>query len=159
MGSYESPSRAEMSRIFNLCQTNKWQKVTEAVLANHATAISPIVMGNHITTTILHQAITSKAKVEVRAELIETILNITPAAAAIKNGYGSLPLHVICQRNTKMKAKIKERIIFKLIKAHVGALLEIGGVGQRTPLHIIFTGEYMLLYCSGTHVHALILGF
>ena len=116
-------------------------------------------MGNHITTTILHQAITSKGNVEIRAELIDIILNVRPAAAAIKNGYGSLPLHVVCQRNTKIKSKIKAQIIFKLIEAHVGALLEIGGVGQRTPLHIIFTGKSPLLFRSATHVRTLILEF
>ena len=96
-------------------------------------------MDNHIATTILHQAITSKGNTDERAAVISTILRNTPKAAQIKNGYGSLPLHVIAQRNTKINAATKERLIHELIKAHAGALLESGGVGKRTPLHIIFT--------------------
>jgi len=40
-----------------------------------------------------------------------------------------------------MDAKTKETLIFELVAAHKGALTEEGGVGKRTPLHIIFTGE------------------
>ena len=86
-----------------------------------------------------HQAITSKGDVNQRANVILQILAETPEAAKIKNGYGSLPLHVISQRNTKIDAKTKERLIIALIRAYPGALSEEGGVGRRTPLHIIFT--------------------
>lgn len=58
----------------------------------------------------------------------------------VKNGYGSLPLHVICQRNVKMDSASKEKLIRDLINADPGSLTQQGGVGKRTPLHIIFTG-------------------
>jgi hypothetical protein len=46
---------------------------------------------------------------------------------------------VICQRNTKIDSKTKETLIFALINAYPQALAMEGGVGRRTPLHIIFT--------------------
>lgn len=98
-------------------------------------------MDNHISTTILHQAITSKGDTKIRNRVIEEILDIAPKAATIKNGYGSLPLHVIAQRNTKLSARTKEDLIYELVHANKAALLVQGGVGKRTPLHIIFTGE------------------
>jgi len=70
---------------------------------------------------------------------------MAPQAAAIKNGYGSLPLHVISQRNTKLDAPTKELLISELVLAYKGALVEQGGVGMRTPLHIIFTGTFCML--------------
>jgi hypothetical protein len=75
---------------------------------------------------------------------------VTPEAATIKNGYGSLPLHVIAQRNTKMNAETKERLIRKLLEACPGAIIQQGGVGLRTPLHIIFTGKYGALHVDQT---------
>ena len=98
-------------------------------------------MDNHISTTILHQAITSKGDTKARTRVIREILDISPKAASIKNGYGSLPLHVIAQRNTKLDAPTKELLINELVSAYKEALLEQGGVGKRTPLHIIFTGK------------------
>lgn len=100
-----------------------------------------MIMDNHISTTILHQAITAKGDTKARARVIREILEMAPEAAAIKNGYGSLPLHVIAQRNTKMDAPTKEILINELVRAYTGALVEEGGVGKRTPLHIIFTGK------------------
>jgi len=94
---------------------------------------------NHITTTVCHQAITSKGDVQQRAACILQILSTTPEAAKIRNGYGSTCLHVISQRNTKIDSKTKEKLIIALIRAYPGALMEAGGVGKRTPLHIIFT--------------------
>jgi hypothetical protein len=106
-----------------------------------------MIMDNHISTTILHQAITSKGDTKARARVIREILEIAPKAATIKNGYGSLPLHVIAQRNTKMDAPTKELLINEIVNAFQGALVKQGGVGKRTPLHIIFTGTltYVLL--------------
>jgi hypothetical protein len=93
----------------------------------------------------MHQAITSKGDTKARARVIHEILATAPEAAAIKNGYGSLPLHVISQRNTKLDAPTKELLITELVLAYKGALVEQGGVGKRTPLHIIFTGRSMSL--------------
>ena len=135
-----SSSREEMDGIFQLCRSDDWHNVLSQVRLNPSLAVTPMIMDNHISTTIVHQAITSKGNTAIRAEVISTILRHTPEAAAIKNGYGSLPLHVIAQRNTKMDAQTKERLIFELVQAYTGALTEEGGVGKRTPLHIIFTG-------------------
>jgi hypothetical protein len=138
------PSRADMVRVFQLCRGDDWRAVLRYVETNPWLAVTPMIMDNHISTTVIHQAITSKGNTADRATLILAILSNTPQAAAIKNGYGSLPLHVIAQRNTKMNAQTKEKLIFELVKAHTGALVEEGGVGKRTPLHIIFTGTYEL---------------
>ena len=71
---------------------------------------------NHIATTVIHQAITSKGDVRQRANVILQVLAKTPRAATIKNGYGSLPMHVICQRNTKIDSKTKERLLLAMIR-------------------------------------------
>ena len=131
---------AEMTRIFNNCRTNNWEDVYMAVSTKPWLAMTPIVMDNHISTTILHQAITSKGNTTLRAKVIRQILEATPMAASLRNGYGSLPLHVITQRNTKLKSNIKENLIRAFVGAYRHALLEEGGTGRRTPLHIIFTG-------------------
>ena len=130
-----------MLTIFQLCRKNKWKDVLEIVRSNPELALHPIPMDNHIVTSILHQAITSKGKTEQREAVILEILERTPQAATMKNGYGSLPLHVVSQRNTKMAAKIKERVIRKLVECHKDAMTVAGGVGGRTPLHVIFTGK------------------
>eukprot|EP00562_Extubocellulus_spinifer_P034421 CAMPEP_0178688686 /NCGR_PEP_ID=MMETSP0699-20121125/5128_1 /TAXON_ID=265572 /ORGANISM="Extubocellulus spinifer, Strain CCMP396" /LENGTH=579 /DNA_ID=CAMNT_0020333681 /DNA_START=733 /DNA_END=2472 /DNA_ORIENTATION=- len=83
--------------------------------------------------------ITSKGDVEQRAALIKAILTLHPKAAGIPNGYGSLPLHVLAQRNCKMKSKVKEELIDALMQAAPKTLQQTGGVGLRTPLHIAFT--------------------
>lgn len=132
--------REELDEVFLLCRADEWRKVLAIVQQKPAISLSPMIMDNHITTTILHQAITSKGNTGLRAKVVTTILDATPQAARIKNGYGSLPLHVIAQRNTKIDSQTKEKLILKLIKAYRGALTEQGGVGKRTPLHIIFTG-------------------
>ncbi|ACI65680.1 predicted protein [Phaeodactylum tricornutum CCAP 1055/1] len=139
MGPIPEPSCEEMDMVFHLCRSDQWRSVLKMVEVNPWLAVTPMIMDNHIATTIVHQAITSKGDTEDRAILIQKILDKTPQAAAIKNGYGSLPLHVIAQRNTKIDAQTKEKLITQLVKSYTGALVEVGGVGRRTPLHIIFT--------------------
>jgi hypothetical protein len=134
------PTREEIDVLFQLCRSDEWHAVLEQVQQKPWIATTQMAMDNHITTTIVHQAITSKGNTAIRAEVISTILNATPQTAAIKNGYGSLPLHVICQRNTKIDAQTKERLVFQMVPCYPAALTEQGGVGKRTPLHIIFTG-------------------
>jgi hypothetical protein len=138
---HQFPDREEMHAIFAMCRKNQWNSVLSCVQNNPIIPITSMIMDNHISTTILHQAITSKGNTEARTRVIREILEITPQAATIKNGYGSLPLHVIAQRNTKMNAPTKELLITELVRSFKGALLEQGGVGKRTPLHIIFTGS------------------
>jgi hypothetical protein len=133
--------RKEMDAVFQLCRRDDWKGVLACIDRNPWVATTPMVMDNNITTTCLHQAITSKADIQDRAAVIRRILHLTPQAARIKNGYGSLPLHVIAQRNTKMKSDTKEELIVALVQAYPDALIEEGGVGKRTPLHIIFTGR------------------
>lgn len=136
-----NPSRAEMNAVFQMCRQNRWNSVLNCIRSNHLIPMMSMIMDNHISTTILHQAITSKGDIKARARVIREILDISPKAATIKNGYGSLPLHVIAQRNTKLDAPSKELLINELVNAYKGALVEQGGVGRRTPLHIIFTGK------------------
>jgi hypothetical protein len=136
--------RNELDAIFQLCRADEWSRVLLIQQQKPWIALTPMIMDNHISTTILHQAITSKGSTPLRAKVILAILDATPQAAATKNGYGSLPLHVIAQRNTKIDASTKEKLIIALIQAYKGALKEEGGLGKRTPLHIIFTGESFL---------------
>jgi hypothetical protein len=137
---FPHPTREQMDTVFSLCRSDQWASVLQCLYGNPWVAMTPMIMDNHISTTILHQAITSKGDTSARAQVIQKILETTPMAASIKNGYGSLPLHVIAQRNTKMDAQTKEKLIFAMVNAYKGALMEEGGVGKRTPLHIIFTG-------------------
>lgn len=136
-----SPSRKppNMASIFALCRKDDWHSLLAEVNDNPMVAMTPMIMDNHISTTILHQAITSKANTGARAKVILAILEKAPEAASIKNGYGSLPLHVISQRNTKMDSQTKEHLIHQLVKINPDALVQEGGVGKRTPLHIAFT--------------------
>jgi hypothetical protein len=137
---HRRPSCEEMHAVFGMCRQNQWTSVLNCVRSNPWISVTSMIMDNHISTTILHQAITSKGDTKARARVIREILASAPNAAAIKNGYGSLPLHVIAQRNTKMDAATKELLINELVVAYKDALAEEGGVGKRTPLHIIFTG-------------------
>jgi hypothetical protein len=127
------------SDIFQLCRSGSWNQVHEYVRRDPLVAVTPLIMDNNISTTILHQAISSKSDTQTRAAVMRTVLDLAPKAAAIRNGYGSLPIHVICQRNTKMDSQTKESLIMAVIKAYPESLLEAGGVGGRTPLHIVFT--------------------
>lgn len=98
-----------------------------------------MVMSNRLTTTVMHQAITSKADNQARVKVIRKVLEIAPEAAALKNGFGSLPLHCLLQRNVKLGVKSKEELTCALIDAYPAALLWSGGKGKRTPLHVLFT--------------------
>mmetsp|Transcript_23373 Transcript_23373/g.32748 ORF Transcript_23373/g.32748 Transcript_23373/m.32748 type:complete len:323 (-) Transcript_23373:505-1473(-) len=125
--------------VFALCRSDAWEEVLRCVRRNPTVATKLMVMQNNITTTVLHQAITSKSDANVRARTILYIIQVAPSAASMKNGYGSLPLHVLMQRNVKMNSSTKERLIHALVNAYTQALVEQGGVGKRTPLHIAFT--------------------
>lgn len=163
-----TPTDEEMRAVFSMCRQNRWNSVLDCIRSNALIPITSMIMDNHskfllfpcnvsplsprpfecfllpvVSTTILHQAITSKGDTKSRARVIREILAVAPKAAAIKNGYGSLPLHVISQRNTKLDAPTKELLISEMVHAYKGALVEQGGVGKRTPLHIIFTGKQL----------------
>jgi hypothetical protein len=133
--------REEMEFLFQRCRKNEWKIVWNALIKNPNVGLGHMVMDNHISTTIIHQAITSKGDENLREKVILKILEVTPAAAFIRNGYGSLPLHVIAQRNTKIKSVAKEILIRALVDANVDAITNEGGPGKRTPVHIIFTGK------------------
>ena len=127
-------------KLLILCRSQRWSEVKEFISSNPRLTLEKIKMENHNWTSILHQVITSKSSdISARYSIIKMVLTSTPDAAAIANGYGSLPLHVVSQRNIKMDAPMKEKIILALIKAYPQALHSAGGVGKRTPLHIAFT--------------------
>lgn len=134
------PTTDELNACFQMCRGNQWNSIQNCIKNNPLIPVTSMIMDNHISTTILHQAITSKGDTKARSRVILEILEVSPGAASIKNGYGSLPLHVIAQRNTKMDATTKELLISRLVSAYQSALVQQGGVGLRTPLHIIFTG-------------------
>lgn len=147
-----------MHAVFTMCRQNRWCSVLNCIRSNHLIPVTSMIMDNHISTTILHQAITSKGDTKARTRVIREILDIAPKAAAIKNGYGSLPLHVISQRNTKLDAPTKELLIHELVNAYKGALVEQGGIGKRTPLHIIFTGTLQIRHDGSFWISVLTLG-
>ena len=118
------PSRDEMQAVFIMCRHNQWNSVLNCIRGNHLIPVTSMTMDNHISTTILHQAITSKGDVQARARIIQEILEIAPEAARIKNGYGSLPLHVISQRNTKLDARTKEFLISFLHSGHLVGMMQ-----------------------------------
>lgn len=136
----------QMNAIFQMCKNNQWDNVLNSLKSNPDYITRSMSMTNNIETSVLHQAITSKGSLPARVKVIDYILDVAPTAAQKKNGYQSLPLHVICQRNTKMSSKTKERLIVKLIEKYPQGLNEAGGVGQRTPIHIVFTGEIPARY-------------
>lgn len=138
---------AVSNSIFVLCKEERWAEVSNLVASNPSLAVAPMTMANNITTTILHQAITSKGDVGARADLVKFVLSIRPSAAAIKNGYGSLPIHVLAQRNCKMKSKAKEELLLALIHAYPSSITVAGGVGARNPLHIVFTDYISAKLC------------
>ncbi|GKY93563.1 hypothetical protein MPSEU_000323700 [Mayamaea pseudoterrestris] len=133
------PTDREIADTLTDCRKNNWQSVFKRVMDNPRLATTKLPMENHIITTVIHQAITAKGDTVQRANLILHILNTSPNAAGIANGYASYPLHSIAQRNTKMDAKTKETLIFALLDAYPGALLKQNNQGQRTPLHVLFT--------------------
>jgi len=106
------PSEAEIEETLADCRANNWERVLKRVIENPRLAVTKLPMENHIITTVMHQAITAKGDTADRANLILYILNTSPRAAGIPNGYASYPLHSIAQRNTKMDAKTKEMLIF-----------------------------------------------
>lgn len=131
---------SEEQDLLVLCKSQLWE-VIENILKEHPHwALKTITMENNNSTTLLHQVITSKSSnMRARWKIINFILTSVPNAASMPNGYGSLPLHVVSQRNIKMDASMKEEVIKELIGAYPKALLSLGGVGKRTPLHIAFT--------------------
>jgi len=131
-----------VNEVFDLCRADEWDEVLKRVTAKPSLGTTKMIMANRIVTTIIHQAITSRGDVKSRAAVISKVLETTPEAAKIQNGYGSLPLHVVSQRNTKLDSKTKERLIFELVAAYPGGLHFPGGVGFRTPLHVVFTGKF-----------------
>lgn len=104
-------SDREISALLSECRHNKWGNVLNRVNKNHSLAVAKLPLENHITTTILHQAITSKGNTTERATLILRILEVAPEAAGIPNGYASYPIHCLAQRNTKMNASTKETLL------------------------------------------------
>jgi hypothetical protein len=136
-----NPMTKELTMLLRWCRSNDWGRVLQKIQANPYVALEILTMGNYISTTILHQAISSKGDIAMRAEVISAILSTTPEAAKLTNGYGSMPLHAIAQRNLKMDSQTKERLMIDLVLCHKDALTSNGGIGGRTPLHIIFTGK------------------
>jgi hypothetical protein len=130
----------EMKAIFQMCKCDQWDNVLNSLKSKPELAKKTMAMANNIETTILHQAITSKGNIQARTNVIDYILDFVPEAAAVENGYRSLALHVICQRNTRLNSKTKDRLIRKLVAKYPEGLNQEGGVGKRTPVHIIFTG-------------------
>ena len=130
--------------VLDMCRKNQWIAVLDCVRRNPSLACAVLQLDNHVSTTILHQAITSKGNCSERKRVIRQILSAVPQAASIKNSFGSLPLHAISQRNVSMDAATKELLIKELVCTFKFALNIPAGKGKRTPLHIILTGMYSI---------------
>jgi len=129
-----------MRVVLEHCRKDRWCDVLRMVREDPVVGLYHMVMNNRVPTTILHQAITSRSRIEPREKVIRQILMKTPQAAAMGNAFGSLPLHVVAQRNTHMDVESKTRIIVDLVQAYPDALTIAGGKGKRNPLHVLFTG-------------------
>ena len=136
------------NNIAQLCRSNQWKEVLECLKQDPSLALQPIFLNNHLVTSIAHQAISEKGDIESRMDVLDHILTQTPKAAEMKNGYGSLPIHVCAQRNTKLKAKNKEHLILRLLEAYPGSTTVLGGVGKRSPVHVIFTDYISAKVCQ-----------
>jgi hypothetical protein len=135
---------SSMEIVYRLCRGNEWNKVLEYVNQYPGIGTHRMMMDNHHTTSIIHQAITSKGDTTVRARVISTILNHTPEAARIKNEYGAMPLNVIVKPRHKIDSTTKERLINEIIDAYPGALTKRSGALWHTPLHSILAGTPIL---------------
>lgn len=142
---------SQMQEILNGCRGDDWSLVLRMVQDDPTLATKIMKMDNRISTTILHQAISSKGDVRARTEVIQAVLKTSPEVAMVSSGYGSLPLHAICQRNTKMPSQMKEKLIKTLIDAYPKALLTEGGIARRTPLHVAFT-DYLSPQLANTMI-------
>jgi hypothetical protein len=91
---------SSMEILYRFCHGSKWNKVLEYVNQDPLIGTRSMIMDNLNTTTIIHQAITSKGDAAVRARVISTIIKHTPEAARIKNGFGSMPLYLIANRTS-----------------------------------------------------------
>lgn len=96
---------------------------------------------NGVATTLLHLVISTKGHIAKRVELINTILDQTPEAASLQNGYGSHPVQPLLQRNKNLPAHLKDAIIRKLIKLDKDVLYSPAGPSERFPLHVVLTGK------------------
>ena len=115
------PSTDEMRTILELCQDGAWFRVFPLLLDNPLIALTPMRLNSRgtQTTTLLHQAITSKAgDAKSRELLIGKILELAPAAAAIRNTAGLLPLECLGQRDIKFESRVKKSLRSALVKAH-----------------------------------------
>jgi hypothetical protein len=144
--------------VYQMCRKNQWISVLDSIKNNPLLPSIKMKMKNNILTTILHQAITSQGDIKDRTKVIEEVLSSSSChnnnnnnnnnnAAQMRNGNGSLPLHCIAQRSVKFDYRTKEMLIRKIMNAYPKAVSQQGGIGKRTPLHIIFTGSYLLLLC------------
>lgn len=125
---------------FIMCRKNQWGSILDGLRDNQLDPLMPISMANNLTTTVLHQAISSRSPdIQARIKVIDYILRTAPKAAAVKNDYDSLPLHSLAQRNVKMDSKSKARLIKRLVEIYPAGLKEQGGA-KRTPLHVLCTG-------------------
>ena len=145
-----STANYNIQAVYQMCKDNQWMSVLDIIKNNPLLSTKKIIMKNKISSTILHQAIISKGDdIYIRTEVIEEILSscYKSEAARMKNGYGSLPLHVIAQRSVRFDCGTKEMLIKKIMNAYPEAVNQKGGVNKRTPFHSIFAGSYFCFCC------------
>jgi hypothetical protein len=112
-----TPTKAEIGNISCLCKEHKWKEVLQAIEKAHYLAGASWSMQNSLSTTLIHQVIVDRGDPEARASVSSFLLTKTPHCARVRSGQGSLPLHVICQRNVKMPAAKKTELILQMIFA------------------------------------------
>ena len=128
-----------LTNLATLCKRERWADIANLISAHPLLSSATLTGDDNIKMGILHQVIASSGDINGRAGLVRSILTARPSAATIKNSHGSLPIHVLLQRNVKMKAKLKEELLRGLIHAYPASISIAGGVSKRTPLHTLFT--------------------
>ena len=120
----------EMDAVYQLCRGENWRAVLRCIREKPYVATTPMIVPRHEPTTVMHEAIVrqaanavgsvpkSRADDALRADVIRAILEQTPKAAFMRNGFGSLPLQVIRHRRIMRHSKAtKEGIVRALTDA------------------------------------------
>lgn len=116
------PTESDMQNVTKLCRENNWYRVLSLLLENPRIALTPIILNDRATqtTTILHQAIAAPKGGDhlARELIIRKVLEIAPAAAAMRNSSGTLPIECLSQRGVHFKSKVKNDLRSAFLKTY-----------------------------------------
>jgi len=124
--------------LLALCKADNWSAVEQHIRRHPQSATSMLRDRNSNGTTVLHKVFASASTdFAARIGVIETVLQICPKLASVKNGCGSLPLHLAARNSYKIQidTTTQEDVIASLINVYPAAAVTQNAAG-RTPLHI-----------------------